>query len=651
MILNTKHFEILKELKKEDDLKRIATIFNQTERNIRYKIAELNSNLGEEKIFIKKRKIYCMLSKEDIDSLLCHIDKCNYIYNQEERTNLLVMETILQKDKFSLEEVEELLQISKSTLRADIKIWKLKLAKMGISLQKHRKEVYSFSYKNVDLIYYIAIFLYQYIVFDCLNDKIKFKKSNFFEKSLSVKLSTIYLKTLKKVYKQVRQMDLPYIDETLNLLILLVCALKVRGSDIDDFVVLNKKILKETKEFKLLSDTFSELSEEKIYFLTDYLIRISCDEKGIFLRHKNWIEIEVNVYRLIKEFEELKKVKLIKSKKLIDDVLMYIKPLLYRSSKGIFLKNSVLDEVKVVYGDTFKCLKQAFKHFSKKMSLEISDDEIGFLVPIFEIALKNRIEEPKNVVVISSYKRNLVNFMVARLKEEFLIDKIEVVPLKNADTINDSKIDLIITTEDLGKKRFKKPICKITPVLSSKDFKTLEKYQLSYRRKKIFLEDLMSVIENNVQEKSFNKEQLKEEIMYKFSTNIVSKEQRYIKNHFTIPEELRIEVDTFEWKEALKIGVQVLVDKEYVKKKYADSFNNKRDDEMLFFFLNEETVLFYTEPKDNILKSGFSLVVVNDSIVFKNKLIKNIICFSAKGNSEDRNLLFGLNDYFKDRLK
>ena len=58
MALNKKHFEILKELKKEDDLKRIASIFNQTERSIRYKIGELNENLGEEKIFIKKFMLF-----------------------------------------------------------------------------------------------------------------------------------------------------------------------------------------------------------------------------------------------------------------------------------------------------------------------------------------------------------------------------------------------------------------------------------------------------------------------------------------------------------------------------------------------------------------------------------------------------------------
>lgn len=73
--LNTKHFEILKELKKEDDLQRIASIFNQTERNMRYKIAELNENLGKDKIYIKKRKIYCLLTDEDIEKLIGGMSK------------------------------------------------------------------------------------------------------------------------------------------------------------------------------------------------------------------------------------------------------------------------------------------------------------------------------------------------------------------------------------------------------------------------------------------------------------------------------------------------------------------------------------------------------------------------------------------------
>ena len=175
-MLNTKHFEILKELKKEDELQRITNIFNQTERNIRYKIAELNESLGERKIIIKKRKIFCFLEKEDIISLIGGINKYNYIYRQQERLDYLILESILEKDEFCIEEIASTLEISKSTIRADVKLLKDKLAKTGIDLKQYNDKKCVISYKNSDLIYCLAIFLYQYVVFDAEEKSISYNE-------------------------------------------------------------------------------------------------------------------------------------------------------------------------------------------------------------------------------------------------------------------------------------------------------------------------------------------------------------------------------------------------------------------------------------------------------------------------------------------
>lgn len=45
--------------------------------------------------------------------------------------DLLIIETILQEDEFQIEELADSLQMSKSTLRADIKILTEKLKKWG----------------------------------------------------------------------------------------------------------------------------------------------------------------------------------------------------------------------------------------------------------------------------------------------------------------------------------------------------------------------------------------------------------------------------------------------------------------------------------------------------------------------------------------
>ncbi len=651
-MLNTKHFEILKELKKEDELQRIANIFNQTERNIRYKIAELNESLGERKIIIKKRKIFCFLEKEDIISLIGGINKYNYIYRQQERLDYLILESILEKDEFCIEEIASTLEISKSTIRADVKLLKDKLAKTGIDLKQYNDKKCVISYKNSDLIYCLAIFLYQYVVFDAEEKSISYKKSNYFEMLVGKKLSKLYGKQLEEIYLKIKNAGLCYTDETLNLLILLICVLKNRKINSVKLDVLNKKVLNQTKEYKILSKTFDKFSEMDICFLTDYLLRISCDEKEIFLRHKNWIEIELGVYRIIKEFEKLKNVELVKSKKLIDDILFYIKPLIYRSIKGIELKNSVLKEVKSIYGDTFKYLKKAFENFEKLLNIEISDNEIGFLVPIFEVALKNQVERAKRVAIVSSFKKNLINFLISRLKEEFLIDIVDIVSIKQSDKLRDRELDLVIMTSEGVLKIDKNiPICKVSPILTETDIRMLSKMKLPYQSKKISLDRLVSVIKRNVQG-CLDETRLIEDLMDNFSGNITTEKLEKETEKFEIPKHLIKISNTKSLLEIIKLGNEILLNEKYISKGYLEEMMSTQVEDLLYFFLNDNTVLIYVDPKDNVLKTGFSIIKIKKALNFKDKKVKNFIFFAPKGDAKDQKVLFELNDYFeKSKLK
>lgn len=648
MALNKKHFEILKELKKEDDLKQIANMFNQTERSIRYKIKELNENLGQKKILIKKRKILCFLDEKDISSLIKGLNEYNYIYEQKERIDLLILESIFQQDEFRIEKLADLLQISKSTLRADIKILSPKLSKMGIQLERYNNKKYYLSYKNSDLIYYLSIFLYEHVIFDEGDCKVSFKNTSYFEKRVSEKLTKQYLKVLEDSYQKIKSIDLPYTDETLNLLILLISVLKLRNLNTKELDVLNKKVLRETREFKILQKTFEEFSETQLYFLTDYLLRISCEEKEIFSKHRNWLEIELGVYHLIKEFEHLKHVQLVKNRRLLDDILYYIKPLIYRSSKKIELKNSVLKEVKLVYGDTFHYLKKAFHSFEALLNLEVSDNEIGFLVPIFEVALRNRIKQPKKIVVVSSYKRNLTNFLLACLEEEFLIEIIDVVSVKQLDKIQGKEIDLVVTTLDLTQMNLSYPVCQVNPILTDVDKTHLKEFELLPQDKKIPMEKLMGLIERNIDTENWNGNKLREELLHTFPNNILDEREQEAQEELKISKKLKTSVNAFGWREAVRVGMEILWKQKYIKKSYMEDSVNKNEEDSLIFFLNEKTALFYTEPKENVIKTGFSLVEVKHPLLVREKKIKYFVCFAPKGDYEDRSLLFQLNDYFEE---
>ena len=133
-MLKKQHFELLKLIENEKKLSKIAELLNLTERSVRYKIDEINEEIGSKKIEIKKREFFSSLNKDDMDKLFENIESTNYIYNQKEREELIILYTLMKKDKFLLKEVAEKLGTSKSTIRNDLKNLKKILLEYNIKL-------------------------------------------------------------------------------------------------------------------------------------------------------------------------------------------------------------------------------------------------------------------------------------------------------------------------------------------------------------------------------------------------------------------------------------------------------------------------------------------------------------------------------------
>ena len=149
-MLKKQHFELLKLIENEKKLSKIAELLNLTERSVRYKIDEINEEIGSKKIEIKKREFFSSLNKGDMDKLFENIESTNYIYSQKEREELIILYTLMKKDKFLLKEVAEKLGTSKSTIRNDLKNLKKILLEYNIKLLQDDKLKYYFDYSEED---------------------------------------------------------------------------------------------------------------------------------------------------------------------------------------------------------------------------------------------------------------------------------------------------------------------------------------------------------------------------------------------------------------------------------------------------------------------------------------------------------------------
>ena len=501
-MLKKQHFELLKLIENEKKLPKIAELLKLTERSIRYKIDEINEELGTRKIEIKKREFFSSLTDEDMTKLIENIEGESYVYNQKEREELIILYTLMKKDKFLLKEVAEKLGTSKSTIRNDLKNLKKILLNYNIRLLQDDKLKYYFDYLEEDYRYFIAIFLYKYVSFDKKYDKIFFDDISYFRKVIYKEIKDEYMTEINSVSQKIKEAELDYMDETLNILVILMVVSQKREKQNSNLKIENIKILEKREEYLQLKKTFKDFSNTNLIFFTDYLFRITRDEKDVFVKFKNWLDISVAINKIVRTFEIENKIDLKNIDVFLDEIFYYIKPLIFRTKRKIKLKNSILKDVKKLYPSIFNFLKKNFYFLEEVIDEKVSDEEIAYLVPFFHKALQNNNKINKKGILVTTYKENIALFLKEDIETEFLIDIDKILTLKSFEQI-EKKIenyDYILTTFSVEKDFVKEiehtKIIELNPILTEKDIKKLEEAGLT-KNKKIKMTTLLKVILEN----------------------------------------------------------------------------------------------------------------------------------------------------------
>ena len=501
-MLKKQHFELLKLIENEKKLSKIAELLNLTERSVRYKIDEINEEIGSKKIEIKKREFFSSLNKDDMDKLFENIESRNYIYSKKEREELIILYTLMKKDKFLLKEVAEKLGTSKSTIRNDLKNLKKILLDYNIKLLQDDKLKYYFAYSEEDYRYFIAIYLYKYVSFDKKYDKIFFDDISYFRKVIYKEIKEEYMSEIESVSKRIKKAELDFMDETLNILIILMVVSHKRERKNSNLNIENSEILEKRQEYLQLKNFFSDYTNINLLFFTDYLFRISRDEKDVFVKFKNWLDISIAIIKIVRMFEIESKVDLKNIDVFLDEIFYYIKPLIFRTKRKIKLKNSILKDVKDLYPTIFNFLKNNFYYLEEVINEKVSDEEIAYLVPFFYKALQNNNKINKKGILVTTYKENIALFLKEDIETEFLIDIDKILTLKSFEQIekNLDDYDYILTTfsleNDFVKEIKHTKIIELNPILTEKDIKKLENAGLK-KNKKIKMTALLKVILEN----------------------------------------------------------------------------------------------------------------------------------------------------------
>ncbi|ASC02049.1 transcription antiterminator [Fusobacterium polymorphum] len=628
-MLKKQHFELLKLIENEKKLSKIAELLNLTERSVRYKIDEINEELGIKKIQIKKREFFSSLTDEDMIKLFENIEGEKYVYNQKEREELIILYTLMRKDNFLLKEVAEKIGTSKSTIRNDLKSLKKMLLDYNIKLLQDDKLKYYFDYLEEDYRYFIATYLYKYVSFDKKYDKIFFDDISYFRKVIYKEIKEEYMTEIESISKKIKKIELDFMDETLNILVILMAISQKRERKNTNLKIENIEILEKREEYLQLKKVFTNFSNINLLFFTDYLFRITRDERDVFIKFKNWLDISVAISKTVRAFEIENKIDLKNIDVFLDEIFYYIKPLIFRTKRKIKLKNSILKDIKKLYPSIFNFLKKNFYFLEEVIDEKVSDEEIAYLVPFFHKALQNNNKINKKGILVTTYKENIALFLKEDIETEFLIDIDKILTLKSFEQI-EKKIenyDYILTTFSVEKDFVKEiehtKIIELNPILTEKDIKKLEEAGLT-KNKKIKMTTLLKVILENSSDVNVKKliNSLDEAFPEKIYNDV--DRNKFLLENFLKPENIfKVNLNSFE--EILNKFLKL----SFLQKNDINDIINRVSNNNFYSYLGEKIGIIFHKLNTKNSQDNVLIAINEKEIYINSKKIDTIILINS----------------------
>lgn len=657
MTLSNRGSSILKILSMSEgkgNIKSLAKSLELAERTIRYELEKIDDYLLSRNMKPLERTFGGNIFFEEYENFTQQAENLpsESMMDTHERRNYIFFKALF-KEKINLTKLCEELDISRTTIKNDVKYLREELSKNNISLRAYQEGLILEGTEN-----------------DIRREQLKFLKR--YSNSMFYDTSQIRTKTEKIIEEYIKSVDFKVIksfidnvqkkmnkvisDEAYNIIAvyLIITVLRIKKEKFLEEIG-NQNFLADTEEFRCIS-SFKDILEKEfeIEFCHNEILQITDYFLGSHTYnfeqsyYKNWIEIEILVKKFIAAFNKNIHTDLSKDKILFKEIINHIKPTLYRIKNRIKLENSIYAEVLNSYPNIFYLTKKAIKDIENYLGVEFSDDETAFLAIYFKGAIdRNKFKEKdlKRVLVVCAHGYGTSKLLVQQLNEIYTINVVQTIPRYMLEkTLEEERVDLIISTINIENK-IDIPVVKVNSVLTQEDIAVLDKYELSRQKKRFFLSEILNIIERNCVIE--NKEELIEDLNGYFENKLVDDtEQNDLRLSDILTEEnILLNQSAETWEEAVIKGGEILLHNGYVSKKYVDSLAENIKKYGSYVVISEGIALPHSKTDNAVLKTGMSLITLKEPVIFPgDKKVSIILSFSSFDMNEHFTALSDLNE-------
>lgn len=616
-----------------------------SERTIRYRIKDLNEIFLEKQnfLYINKKIIKFDGNIEIIKDIL---NKQTYIFSTEERIEIITLLLLLNSDGYKSERIVDALDISKSTLKGDLKVVRDIFEEKNIQIISKANRGLFLSGEEIDIRKFLLDRFRKIYIISGEELKISSKVNNIESQILENVVDTsevpLIINFLKKIIKDLKK---KISDEAYQIIFLYILIFLNRIKN--NFTISkcsNINFIQSTEDYKviknninvLFEDSDYKICEEEIAKITEFVLGAHTYNFN-YSFYENWILIEKLVDNLITDVNSKINIDILNDKTLREGLINHIVPTIYRLKNNIELQESIYSEVLEDYEPLYKIIKNALVGVENFIGKSFSENEVAFFVVHFILSMKRneqKVSETKKVIIVCGLGYGTSNLVKQEIEELFEVEVVDLVPLNNLSTVNLKNIDFIISTIDIKEKNIKIPIIKVNAFLSKEDILHLLNNGIKNKKNKIDIEEVVGIIEKNAD--IMNKELLRKELL-KYLSNDELLNKSCEKNLIDLlpNENIKIKDKVSTWEEAIDEAGNILLENGYITKEYISEMKNKINQLGMYMVIDNKTLLPHGDISEKVLKTGLSYLQLKKEVIFPQNIpIKHIFALSTTNSEE-----------------
>lgn len=625
-------------------IEEVAEELKISERTIRYRIKDLNENFSSQKNFIYIEKKIIKF-KGEISFLEKILEQEEYVFGSNERIEIILLLLLFNPEGYKAEKIITILNISRSTLKQDLKILRNELKEKNIEIISKANKGLIIVGEELEIRKLILEKLRNYFVvknekIELLEDLDLLKRKiieDFLEKDLIERVAVFFKKIKIDLKKKIS-------DEAFQIIFiyLLITLKRLRGK-LRLEKCQNFQFIKSTEDYKVIQNNIALLEEKNIKINSEEIIKITEFILGAhtynfqYSFYENWILIERFIDNLIGKMSKEIEINLNEDKVLREGLINHIVPTIYRLKNNLVLQESIAEEIRYEYPNYYMNIKKFVKEIENYIGKSFSDNEIAFLVVHFILALKRKEEKIRNhkrVVIVCGLGYGTSNLLKQEIEELFDIEVVDIVPLNNINNITELDVDYVLSTMEIKDEKISIPIIRVNAFLKKEDIIKLLSYGIKNKKIEIEVEEILEVIENyiDIKDRGTIKKKLLEYSSEKEKINsLVSKsllELLPLKN-------IRLDVKVDSWQEAIEEAGEILLKNSYIDKEYIEEMKNKIVDLGTYMLIDEKVLLPHGDMERNVFKTGLSYVQLAEDIIFPGGLpVKHIFALCTMNSEE-----------------